>query len=497
MAVASIVAQLQGVQHFFESQASLVSDEMLRANMEAMGNSIVMQIKGLRQLDFACANSLNRAIASSAFHSDAKTLLATAVGERALALIGSSSHGGGHQGHTQTMSNPLGYFTHEDWAYWDEHKTPLQRMQYLIHKIVSYGLVHPSEQTIRKLVGMIGAMCAADGLVLSEKALYGLVVDLKTGVEPHKGKVNIIEYPDDPANLPDDIKQSAFGDKLHTVVRKELPLFNQMCRKVVLRTNHKSIREPVATPPPAQQAGTNVVGQLLAMLQQHQQQPGGVSLTYLKPPQQIEDFRRSPSPPDSQSSGMLALPWHRHQQSSPQDSQDSLPAHHYQQVVHTAADEGAPAPADAVDNVRPAYSGNVASIVDAMEQVATGTKPSKKRPAAAPPPPVMSPKPAAATPADVSPAKKKPRVNKKPAAALAPLGQAVGACVRPPTPGDDLVGAIYYNGGKIYGSTNKQEYRVIRTIGDRVDAKVKWASHGQSRDVAWTKALELIDNRNN
>eukprot|EP00973_Karenia_brevis_P070938 9857936-Karenia_brevis.AAC.1 len=56
----------------------------------------------------------------------------------------------------QTLPNPLGYFKNGAWNFWsDPAHTPYQKCAYLAGELASLNCLHPTEQTYRKVVGML------------------------------------------------------------------------------------------------------------------------------------------------------------------------------------------------------------------------------------------------------------------------------------------------------------------------------------------------------
>ena len=470
MAVYSIVAQLGSARAFLETQAPLLQPEVQEAHIMGMCKGIETHINNLRALQYEAANEINTATASSPFSDVLKASLAKAVAGRvmqshAVLLTGQGLPKRG----TQTLSNPLAYFRHADWAYWGvESKTPNQRVQYLVPLLVKLGLLNPTEQTVRKLVGMIAAL-SFPSTTPEPKTLHAIVLDLKASIDIYRGGrtgPHLLEYPADPINLPEEIKMKAYDGDLSDVVDQTLPRFEEFCMLTILRGNHHLLRsgsnqtfhqhaalpmfassppQSVSAPGPA----ANMIGQLLQRLLSAGAHHCGPSYVGHEPHIVV-----SPEWQDKQPTGScqaVSPNW----QHAARDSAAALPSSSSAQAPTTAIEK---------ENDIPAEETKAKNMVALMEDaVVQATKPSKNE----------------------GPAIVRARVLKRPACCISR-----GSL--PKVPADKMGTTVVHNGGKIHVSLKQQCYRVFKQTGDRCYLKVKWSTH-PSRQAAWDKALSIID----
>ena len=482
MAVSAVLTQLKYADQFLDAQASLLTGDMAEQSIESYCQALCQQLNNVGSIDIVAANSLNAAIAETKFKPELKQKLASVVASRhvqeaQLFMVGRGRVGNG----TQELFNPLGYFQQSTWDYWkNPGYTSDQKMDLLASACDALNLLHPSEQTQRRLCGMVGACIWQHP---NAKSLYGLVCELRVLLERYgdnHGVTYLLTYPNNPMDLPEDLKRRAYKGDFSRVYQHELPNyagFKQLC---VLRKHSKLLKDhvgsscnhapsgsmqPMVQPTEMQQqvmpalmglpatanllGATNeatLLGTILGQLTAAHQQAA--------PP--LQD-KAAAAPPEAATPKLPTfLPFKHGGLLSGSSSQ-----------AHTTGEASAVASAPASDAEAEENSDTeVQSMeeVDALEKMVLGSCKKKRRPAG-----VMK------RPARVN---NQVKLTKK------------GGKYPPPPP--DKEGTTYmYNNGRVYVSLTMEAYRAIPP-GTKSDYKFFWSGFPSRKD-AWNAALKKID----
>jgi hypothetical protein len=332
------------------------------------------------------------------------------------------------------------------------------------------------------------------------RALHSLVLDFKSGIGQYSNTgqlTHLVEYPNDPTDLPADLKASAYANDLSTVRSRDLPRWTEFINITIMRSSHRLMRGFTQLVTPMPSVNTNIPTLMLEppmnpmhqLLQQGCNNPAssasliGQALMHLMQQQSSGPMVEPITRVSPMTSGVSVQP---SPTNSPISSTDSLTTN----ASHLHIMPGA-SPPPAVDAVRslPAIADAPfmqSTLVEQMEQAVQLTAsaiPKRMRILTK-----SSPSAVAAALRKRAPRSSKARsaVLKKPAGNRQSVTAKLSEC--PP----DEAGTTYIlRGGKVYISLGLKCYRVMKAKGDRSGVQVLWNSY-PSRLDAWHAALGLI-----
>ena len=253
------MSSAEDISQQIRSYASLLSSQQAAgllpsdqdACMVGMCQVFCTQIHQLRSLDCTGSGELNAAIAGSAFGASQKSQLASAVASRVLSQRAPTS---GKSRDTQTLLNPLPYFTQSDIEALNKVQ-PLMHAKVLktetmVQRMGSIGMYNPTEKTTR---GLAAAMC---GLLWPESGqpspadMWNVVLTIKSSFDKltvDESLPHLITYPANPDGLPGSIYTHAYPPGGEQPVGMNIDKYQFYHRIMVMRTSNSKLQ--VQTPP--------------------------------------------------------------------------------------------------------------------------------------------------------------------------------------------------------------------------------------------------------
>eukprot|EP00971_Amphidinium_carterae_P350609 6491645-Amphidinium_carterae.1 len=301
-----MLVQIGNTTAFLSSQRDLgLQDDVVHTTMEAMAESLSLQIRCLKHIDLQAAAQLNASLTSSAFSQEQRLKIAKSISMRTVAS--SNTLAQKQPCTTQSLTNVCLYFSgHDLEQLQDERKSLGQLVQIVAARLSRLQLSNPSEQTHKHLACMLACMHWRTSYPTPAQA-YSLMQDLKqaiTSTRASQKQLHLPVYPASPQLLPADLFASAYAAD-DPPVAASLPRFHLMLGQMVCRSSNKQLRTQVA--PTSQQAtesppSADAVAQALFRygLRPHGwSEPSGLSglqsMTYFTPPHAQSNDTRSPS----------------------------------------------------------------------------------------------------------------------------------------------------------------------------------------------------------
>ena len=245
-----IIKQLQDCTGLFQTQSGLLQPDQLAAIVQSLATSLKSQIM-VATIDVAGATALTQAIISSSFPDETKRVLTAAVNLQVTA--GPTPAGSGKNQH---CANVLCYFTAADWKVFEDPTRHINvKYNRLVERCRLLGFVHPSEEALKYLLGVVAAVHCPDA---DGQTLYGMVNSLKQIFATTRGvrQGHVLHtYPATPADLSHDHFAVAYSDLSDPPVAKEPPHFAMVVAKTPLRSSNKH----VSTRPGSRSSGSTDV----------------------------------------------------------------------------------------------------------------------------------------------------------------------------------------------------------------------------------------------
>lgn len=276
MTAGDIIAQIQGCAAFFGSQQQLLSDAMRSEGLAAMGRSISAQIASISGMELTEAASVNDAIASSPFPPEVKGQLAAAVAKGCLEQA--TAVGAAKRRQPQLLKTPGAYLTASDWAILEGGGPLSQKVGRVVERLSLVGMHNPSELSVKHAAALLAA---AHWETATPQQLHGLVLDIKAAFASTRrcpaSSLHLLTFPDDPAGLPDALRQAAFSSE--GPVRKDLPGTTAWLGRIPLRSTCKSLQQAGGVARPARLTEGSLASAMQAMIAfyggEHSAPPGG------------------------------------------------------------------------------------------------------------------------------------------------------------------------------------------------------------------------------
>ena len=473
----TFAANMIGLAEYFEAQA-VVAGFDLASVRRSQSVSFVSMIGSLRNINIAEATELTRTITSGIWGPDEVRSLSDAVAKRLTAGMTNS------QGKkTQECAFVENYPTKLEWETIGDTRTPLNnKVKVIAIRCNKIGIVNPSEHLAARLT----AILILHGLgtpSMDSTSQHEVLLDVKREIKAlAKGTpfpfAHIFCYPDSPSDLPADVLKYAYNNGAEDPCAVSINDLDRVASAVPLRNTNKALRSgqgkgtlalPAAAPPNAD-AFAQFQEYQMRMYQQ-QMCGGGFSAGHGGVPIGPPQFEKKPplalGDADAAPASAPASTWRAASFSVPAASGAAQsPSSGTQRDISVKPDDsaaaGQPLPNDA-SAVEQMEATTLAAIKAKKAATASATH-HKKKPAAAPQ------------------AKAKAKAHAKAVTHRPPM----------PTKKAGKIAPISYNGGTIYVSVVKEAFRVLPTVGDRVDKAVLWSVHG-GRANAWKRALEIID----
>ena len=532
---AAVLADIAQVGAYIASHVGMPSVD-LDCMREAQVVSIVNKISALRSLDITESTSLVTAIRGTAFTADQIGMMVVAVNERLVAA------GQNHNDNAQPQSFMYlqNYLPASAWAYLEGDHPPSTKQSHIIELLRALGVTNPDEGSQAHIASFLILVARHDVHTPLEK--YELKTDVKNLLLPPKKKAMrtrarvvpfIAEYPEDAAKgLPPAMFAAIYpgGPPAPRQVAGLIDLEHDFPK----RKTHKSLRgSPVAPAPPLLQLGgavpANINTFLTGLYQQFMRGQSDCPITYAggrgRPPARGAALPAPGADGDSPA-GDGSIMHFRPPKRARTDFSDEFDDSPGGCADAHAVGDGAmrppacPAPStlacgDVMVEAKPAAThahhaplGDIemgdpekgctrvggmkppmtvaASSVDALvarqrkafaarDKAASGKgKKGKEKE-------VMA-KPAAAI----------PRAKAKAAASSKAAKRSAHEPPRPKMPSTKKQSEpIIWFGGKIYISLSKEAFRVLPSVGDKVDKIFTWRVCGGA-NIAWAQALDFI-----
>ena len=508
----AVLAQLQHSDGFLASQSLVLPASQSVIVVQGMVSALVHQINNLTDVNQTAATKLNNAINNSGYDEEMKAKLVAAVSQKAVfnAQQLASNPRSRPRKDCQLMLNPLGMFKQSAWDYWTkDNVTANQMVMYMAGELNQLGCLHPKDATIKRLIALLAAIKWPQERP-HPKACYAMVLDLKLALDqyPPCKCTHLLQYPDDPKDLPEDIKERYYQNDFSTVTQHELVRYEEYINLVVTRGHHKLLKghsdcaasaaPPTPQPrvadrkplPEPQESGDTLLGQVLAKLSkiEAQQQSSQIPNAPFKPAfgAAAPSAGGAAAPPFFKKEPACTHATVMKEPEEPEDDGDTdddaadAKVNSIEQQVLNAGATGAPR------RKRKAAAAKPDGKKVKAEQAAAAKPDGKK---------VKAEKAAAAKPdgkkvkAEAGKRARKSKVMKKPA------GRVYEGTKKPPVPADDDAETIHWGGGKIYISPTKKAFRVIPKYGIKSDKPCSWKKTG-NRALAWKTALTIIEKAN-
>lgn len=233
-----LAEQIRAASRFFSSNGDLLEEQTRLQSMKAMVTSLCNQVAAVGSLALVDAPELNEAIAASSFPDGQKQLLATAVAQRCLTQVEDAPS---KRRQTQTIQNILHYLTQSDWDAIRSGISQGQKVARVMDRMWLLGVRNPAEATVRSVAAAIASGHCPDA---SQADLHSLVLDVKGAAAARKNVPSslphIVVFPDDPADLPASLRQSAYTTE-DPPVAHAVPDWLGLVSRVPLRKTNTAI----------------------------------------------------------------------------------------------------------------------------------------------------------------------------------------------------------------------------------------------------------------
>jgi hypothetical protein len=534
MSAAGLVAELKAIDVYVNEQLQIegVDKTRLRA---AQVTAFVTKLQRV-SVATADASQLTAAVRSSTgFSEDNKKAMATAIDLRL------QSGNADDKDKRLQSANLLNYFTCAEWAkLMSESTSVLSKVHLVVERMLCINLLHPSEQSLRSAAAFV---VATNKKAMEANEKHEVVIELKKQLHARRkhatANLGIVVYPGLPDELNPDFVKTAYPTD--PPVQGALQGLADITASIPLRKTNAAVAH---RPQPLQlELGSarqqNPAMMMMGMMQQMMQQM--LQMNQPKPPFQMQIHEATPmgkqlelmngqekSSPEQTPSKQLSI--QDEHAKSPETPLVSTPVPtkggliKVPEPLHDEGDDAdvsksgpetltaslrQPKPLDEVCSALAlAMAERKKSREGAKSQGDAAKGKDKEKSAAA----KTKAQGSAARPKAEAKAKAKEQAKAKgkgkaEAGASKKTNQKaadvsnkkakkteyiyaddrtpapVGTAAHPPAP-------HIYNGGKVYTSWTTGAYRVLKTVGDRVDVAVKW---GDNRAEAWKKAKALID----
>ena len=230
----------------------MISDrQMVPDTPKAFALNLASQVSQMTDLDLAGASRISNALADSGFGDDDRHVVQQAALQRAMQTTQTRSS------QTQTLKNPLHFFTASDYLKLECNPAPTQAEAVMVIAVrcSQFQLLAPSEDTLRGLAALAGAHVWRERLPTPVESL-ALFQSVKTQVRAMKRDAPpcptpLWVYPAEPKSLPAPLWRQAYAPE-DPPVAKVCARFHLVRAATVCRTSHKGV-----TPVAGRQAANN------------------------------------------------------------------------------------------------------------------------------------------------------------------------------------------------------------------------------------------------
>ena len=231
---------------------TMISDrQMIPDTQKAFALNLASQVSQMTDLDLAGASRISNALADIGFGDDDRQVIQQAALQRAMQTTQTRSS------QTQTLKNPLHFFTASDYLKLECNPAPTQAEAVMViaSRCNQLQLFAPSEDTLRGLTALAGAHVWRERMPTPVESL-ALFQSVKTQVRAMKRDAPpcptpLWVYPAEPKSLPAPLWHQAYAPE-DPPVAKVCARFHLVRAATVCRTSHKGV-----TPVAGRQAANN------------------------------------------------------------------------------------------------------------------------------------------------------------------------------------------------------------------------------------------------
>lgn len=225
---------------------TMISDQqMVPDTQKAFALNLASQVSQMTDLDLAGASRISNALTDIGFGDDDRHVVQQAALQRAMQTTQTRSS------QTQTLKNPLNFFTASDYLKLECNPAPTQAEAVMVIAVrcSQLQLFAPSEDTLRGLAALAGAHVWRERLPTPVESL-ALFQSVKTQVRAMKRDAPpcptpLWVYPAEPKSLPAPLWRQAYAPE-DPPVAKVCARFHLVRAATVCRTSHKGVT-PVAS----------------------------------------------------------------------------------------------------------------------------------------------------------------------------------------------------------------------------------------------------------
>jgi hypothetical protein len=514
--VDTLCNDLANLTAYFASQRCIAGIDVNVA-MNSHSMSIATRIQHITALNVHQSTQLINAVKDGPWTDEQKSTIVSAISER----LANGGLNAAATSQPQAFEHLNAFLTQKDWDLLAGHDTADAKQRVIVARLRRLGLHSLDERSLGHVAAAVLVLTRDTAHSMSGPQKLAVVHELKAQLRLKRGEQRqntyLQKFPSSPALLPAPMRAVAYGDE--TPVTHVIAGLEFMQNNVPLRSSHKSCK--IAVSPPAASSSSlstdNFAAVMMNMfntMMSKAMPANNVSVNQLRPSPQKRQLaitdaladagdddgasarEASETPPRQSQSQPASLPPLRVASASDIDGLLARSAAAFAARKASAAG-GAPAAAttgeadeeqDDDDDATPnADASERASAAQSRTAGAKGKAKAKsvakshKKVTA-----VLNTKVKAKATAKPKAAPKAKQAKKAGAAPLTQKPKMPKLSGTPPT--------VLYHGGKIYTSLNSKKFRVLTTVGDRVDRPVSWNKAGGPAE-AWAAALELIDNQ--
>jgi len=534
----TVSEHINSIGQFIDANRAHMSEQTMMQTVAGLVRSLKVVIQKLPKLALQDATALSSMVSTCNFLDDkCKAELLQAISLKHLEILVSNGETHNKQ---QSLRQPCRIFTASDWAVFDDTtKSKPQKLATCINRLASLGVTNMHEKpTVQHLASMLTCVIYPGGLPPKDET-YRIVTELKDGVKAAsatvpKSMTRLIDYPDDPNDLPDDIKARAYSTE--GPIDRVVDRYAEMLGYVKLRRDKESKQCRGSSANMGQQLMSQLLQGFASHTKRHSSEElppwlslctgGGKPNSPTDSPDSQQSYQQHAQPPSmftmspdngQHAASRLALPpptgWHPTSQtllSAPSDLQSTWQSLQQQRSTEFHSPMGSCETAAAASvSTKPALCDVTADKVFApvskgksvaeLEEIAKGKfkTPVKRR--------LMCKQPMPAAYQHKVATRGRPKGSTKgagkgvakaaaakPKIARAAAHTAIGHASRPPVPALEMGhGATKFLTGRVLVSIPGQCFRVFKKHGDRVDHKKVWKRF-DSIQACWDASLDMI-----
>ena len=267
----AILNEVASVKSFFLSRSSDAGNDALAKNFS---NALIQQINSCLSLPTVDATLLIDALKDSPYGDVNLKRIIASIDSKVLANSAASKVATASK--DQTLKFWWYFCTQGDWDCFKDTKMPFHaKLTKLVERANLLGCTNPDQQAVKWMLSMV-LMCHY-GDVPAPKEIYEKLQELKHVIvcerKPYPLQ-QLTEFPDTPAELPEDIFAYAYSDE--KPIAMEMAGINSVAEKMIpLRSNHKLLRQS----PPAKSSGKQPATQSVVTIDAGEAKVSDVEMT--------------------------------------------------------------------------------------------------------------------------------------------------------------------------------------------------------------------------